>query len=258
MAWLHLPSTELASSLESGVSTSESISPSHLQEPCVSSRGKLIPPPSLSRKWKKGGFIRLLYGLTLSPSTAKLGVEKWISSLPVSPANRGPKLGNSRKNPTRDGYGTTSPESLAKWNPGSSSWRTFQVSLMGEPIPFSARWPRSGSTVNGALFELPKLAQTITERESSSSPVVPKCGVLWPTPTAQDGKNSTLPPSQLERDSIIGALLKSGSPSGGVVNPEWVEWLMGWPIGWTELEPVGTGLFPSKQPSQFESFVSVV
>lgn len=24
----------------------------------------------------------------------------------------------------------------------------------------------------------------------------------------------------------------------GPLNPEWVEWLMGWPIGWTELKPL--------------------
>jgi hypothetical protein len=26
--------------------------------------------------------------------------------------------------------------------------------------------------------------------------------------------------------------------SGGRLNPEWVEWLMGWPIGWTSLNPI--------------------
>jgi hypothetical protein len=25
---------------------------------------------------------------------------------------------------------------------------------------------------------------------------------------------------------------------GGTLNPEWVEWLMGWPIGWTDLKPL--------------------
>jgi hypothetical protein len=26
--------------------------------------------------------------------------------------------------------------------------------------------------------------------------------------------------------------------NGGQLNPDWVEWLMGWPIGWTRLEPI--------------------
>jgi hypothetical protein len=31
--------------------------------------------------------------------------------------------------------------------------------------------------------------------------------------------------------------------AGGALNPPWVEWLMGWPIGWTELSALGTGRF---------------
>lgn len=64
---------------------------------------------------------------------------------------------------------------------------------------------------------------------------------LLPTPTAQDAKNSTLPPSQRERDSIPGFLLRNGEQSGGRLNPDWVEWLMGVPIGWTDVEVSVTG-----------------
>jgi hypothetical protein len=32
---------------------------------------------------------------------------------------------------------------------------------------------------------------------------------------------------------------------GGHLNPEWVEWLMGWPIGWTDLRPLATDRFQS-------------
>jgi hypothetical protein len=30
----------------------------------------------------------------------------------------------------------------------------------------------------------------------------------------------------------------SGTKFQPVLNPQFVEWLMGWPIGWTEFEPV--------------------
>jgi hypothetical protein len=30
---------------------------------------------------------------------------------------------------------------------------------------------------------------------------------------------------------------------GGQLNPSWVEWLMGWPIGWTDLRPLGMDRF---------------
>ena len=29
----------------------------------------------------------------------------------------------------------------------------------------------------------------------------------------------------------------------GQLNPSWVEWLMAWPIGWTDLKPLATDKF---------------
>lgn len=59
-----------------------------------------------------------------------------------------------------------------------------------------------------------------------------------PTPTVNDADNSSLPPSQQNRDNLPGYLLRSGEKVGGQLNPNWVEWLMGWPIGWTDLKPL--------------------
>ena len=53
---------------------------------------------------------------------------------------------------------------------------------------------------------------------------------MWPTPTAQDAKNNG-GPSQMERNS-----LPLNAEAGGSLNPTWVEWLMGYPSGWTDLE----------------------
>lgn len=49
------------------------------------------------------------------------------------------------------------------------------------------------------------------------------------------------PPSQVKHDNIPGALLRDGEKAGGALNPTWVEWLMGWPLGWTDLKPLVTG-----------------
>ena len=63
--------------------------------------------------------------------------------------------------------------------------------------------------------------------------------VRWPTPTTRDHKdtgdsvaNGTVP--------VNGYLGRAVSPSKaeGALNPDWVEWLMGWPIYWTDLEPL--------------------
>jgi hypothetical protein len=34
-----------------------------------------------------------------------------------------------------------------------------------------------------------------------------------------------------------------GQVVGGQLNPDWVEWLMGWPVGWTSLEPLSAERF---------------
>jgi len=39
-------------------------------------------------------------------------------------------------------------------------------------------------------------------------------------------------PGQKQKDLTIIA------QAGGQLNPDWVEWLMGYPIGWTGLEPL--------------------
>jgi hypothetical protein len=33
----------------------------------------------------------------------------------------------------------------------------------------------------------------------------------------------------------------------GPLNPVWVEWLMGWPLGWTDLKPLATGKYHNAQ-----------
>jgi hypothetical protein len=39
---------------------------------------------------------------------------------------------------------------------------------------------------------------------------------------------------------------------GGQLNPEWVEWLMGWPAGWTELKPLAMDKFREWQQQHSE------
>lgn len=59
---------------------------------------------------------------------------------------------------------------------------------------------------------------------------------LIPTPTAQDAKSATMPQSQALRDSVPGTLIQNGMSIGYKLQPEFVEWMMGFPEGWTELD----------------------
>ena len=132
--------------------------------------------------------------------------------------------------------GRTWPASFARWSRDTSLWKTPQCSLDGGSGAFSEIWPRWGTMRDGECWELTK-----SERHTSGTGFG-----LWPTPTANDAKNSTLPPAAKQWDSIPGKLLRDGGieiRQMGHLNPAWVEWLMGWPIGWTDLKPLGMDKF---------------
>jgi hypothetical protein len=61
----------------------------------------------------------------------------------------------------------------------------------------------------------------------------------WPTPNASDNRdrgnlNSPCVQRRIEKGKQIGLSMAAG----GSLNPTWVEWLMGWIIGWTDLSPL--------------------
>ncbi|MDR1508894.1 MAG: hypothetical protein LBS53_04590 [Synergistaceae bacterium] len=55
---------------------------------------------------------------------------------------------------------------------------------------------------------------------------------MYPTSTANDPKNNNLPPQRTENGRHGG---QANVTAGGSLNPEWVEWLMGLPVGWTDI-----------------------
>ena len=64
----------------------------------------------------------------------------------------------------------------------------------------------------------------------------------WPTPTAQDGSNNA-GPSQWKRNSqplnvaVHQLEGQTAETTTGVLNAQFVEWLMGYPIDYTRTEP---------------------
>ena len=142
-----------------------------------------------------------------------------------------------------------------KYDPASRSWKTRQCSLLGDSEEFSGAWPRWGTMRNGECWERPTWERRTEGNESGFWPTVTVFGNYnrkgasansgdglatavrrLPTPTVNDAKNSTLPPSQVDHDNLPGYLLRNGVQTGGQLNPTWVEWLMGWPQGWTALD----------------------
>ncbi len=244
--------------------------------------------------------------------------------------------------------------SLAKFDPDSCSWRTFQLLIEGVEILSSELWPTSGMTLDGTCYPLPMWARTTSEndggywrtpdtgaggtsgllkqgkthRESGAAITIrlvdqvnnpsmwptpranktssedpetwakrqkdgkvstPPLGMavkMWPTPTTRDDRgpasnqldlgravkmwptptanaNADCPSERLRRSPALESAVKMyptpqardwkdgtnpkphgrhseslpvvvNMTDGGSLNPTWVEWLMGYPCGWTD------------------------
>ena len=286
-------------------------------------------------------YLDSLSGTMYARSTESRGEEKLMSSAVDSRVRTShvPEKVQDSKGPGRDS-GLNLPESLAKWDRNTSSWRTHQCLLFEDLTECLETLPKWGMTVGGECW-----AQTMPEhltRESESgcwvgTPTMcdalgtvgrserfktktptpteyaktwptPRAGnpgsrrpgtggkVLseevktWPTPTVAEATkigaqanygqvglnnhprirgNPTREKMQKDRAGLDGgtktqqtwptprcfmhkdALTDRGKSNLGEVinekenmtktgqlNPSWVEWLMGWPIGWTDLKPL--------------------
>ena len=172
---------------------------------------------------------------------------------------------------------------LAKYDPDSCLWRTAQCSLLGDLNESLEILPRSGMTRNGLLWELPMLEQTIKGTESGLSQqmwltprvveinetpenfrrrmnskrkndrkngfgsLTMQVKAMLPTPTAHNAKECASP-SEYNRNTHTLA-----THAGGKLNPTWVEWLMGWPLEWTDLKPLATDKSHSALPKHGDS-----
>jgi hypothetical protein len=65
---------------------------------------------------------------------------------------------------------------------------------------------------------------------------------LWPTPTAHNAKETNAPSEALRNQPSLSSMV------GGKLSPLFVEWLMGWPIGHTDLKPLATDRFRNVEP----------
>jgi hypothetical protein len=164
---------------------------------------------------------------------------------------------------------------LAKFDPDSHLWRTVQCSLLEDLNESLQTLPHWGMTVDGELYLLPTLVQNIKDEEyglwrtpdtgaggtsgllkegkthrQNGQPIQVRLvdqvqnPRLWPTPQASDHRDrGNMSNPSIQRRVEIGkqiSLSQSVDPTSGQLNPTWVEWLMGWPVGWTDLKPLET------------------
>jgi len=102
-------------------------------------------------------------------------------------------------------------------------------------------WPtpragNPGSRPNGKgdriLEEEVKIAEGLRERRKT-----------LPTPKSRDWKGQSQRGIHTPGDALPNQDRGDGRPIGGQLNPTWVEWLIGWPLGWTDLSALATDKF---------------
>lgn len=139
--------------------------------------------------------------------------------------------------------------------PGRSKPANLRDQICNEknwPTPQSRDYKgSSGRSMKGEECDLPTAVQTYPTPRSCSAMAANLTEQMaahphnnlevviarekYPTPTCRDYKDGKEP---RVRDGVIqqDTLGRVVNTSDGALNPDWVEWLMGWPVGWTRLD----------------------
>ena len=236
---------------------------------------------------KMTGFSRLSrFGMTFKPLTEDLGealLTSYLAGFHAKTSQLQEKVSESKESEAQCGEKWRG--SFTRYDPDMSSWKTHQCSLLGDLESFSETWPQWGLMRNGECWEQTTLERTIRGTGFGLEQ-------NWPTPNAWDGKRGPRSEEHLktkkgqitlvtavkqsEREKLLPTPnardWKDGKTSGkrkspglgvvahqldtqtgGQLNPTWVEWLMGWPLGWSELKPLEMGKSPCVQLPHGES-----
>ena len=179
-----------------------------------------------------------------------------------------PQQAKEKEQTTLDTYGHGSEMPLAHYDQSTQSWRMSEdISLWGDYKSLESL-PKSGMTRSGVLYQQPVWVRPIDANESLSWPTptardgkgaagykqqkrnyadltyraqIADGHRTWPTPTHGKLIGGTGGMKQIEAKYLAGEInseerraMRAGN--GGSLNPMWVEWLMGFPLGWTDLE----------------------
>ena len=104
-------------------------------------------------------------------------------------------------------------------NPGCAAWTQML------PTPSACSYGTNQGGGGGRVGKVRPSLQTMASKN------------LWPIPTAHNAKEGSYPAEHARNTPTLAA------QAGGQLNPTWVEWLMGWPLAFTDLRPLATDRF---------------
>jgi len=112
---------------------------------------------------------------------------------------------------------------------GGKLWTDNETQKIGQP----KMWPTPRSCT---AMSAPNIQNRANDKNPNLETVVARS--LWPTPTANEDAAGT-PNGKMQRMLGNHPGIRGTTPEewkAGSLNPAWVEWLMGYPSGWTDLE----------------------
>lgn len=241
--------------------------------PSAPSSGNPMPRPSLwhDRTMEPSRLSR--FGMTCERLMDDRGAVLLMSWLAASRVRTSaPQEMATESTASAPDSGVKWPESSVRYDPATYSWKTAHC-LWEEDLPWSSvTLPTWGMTRNGSVYRHPTAERPISGIGAGLWPTPTVCGNYnrkgasatsgdglatvvtqrtWPTATAtataykgwSPNHNRAMTDDRLDY-SVERESFHPGQQTPPMrLNPEWVEWLMGWPIGHTGLKPLATGRY---------------
>ena len=208
----------------------------------------------------------------MSEPSLQSDLEELISSAAGSPASPGVSPGSSEAQKMTATSGRSWLPLLKSYGLDGSLARMCEALLTSRWASSAAflTWKASGIKPSHLSFQLAPLTprtdeigsgllHTPTAKANQTSPSMVEKGRgnwvsgMWPTPRARDHKGGRKPETLAasgrgEANTLNDAV--TIRDQHGSLNPTWVEWLMGFPEGWTDLKP---SEMPSSRKSSSKS-----
>lgn len=188
------------------------------------------------QEWLNQLLPMLQFGTTLRPSNQKLLEGMSILFMGDFPARTLAlqEMGKAWEESEAD-YFSRSCAWLRKSSPTSYSLKTFQPSNHAVDYKSLKKLPPWGMTADGLLFPLHPLEHVTDAKDGS----------YLPTPDASKrGARKNQNGHQYTLQDALGT---------GKINPQFIEWMMGYPIGWTEINLSVIPWFRLKQKKRSKS-----
>ena len=192
-------------------------------------RSKPSPLRTWLTRWKADSYLPHLFTRILKPSHRKSFETALTLSLEVIPANHSQQQDSAGEQMTQDTCGHLSGDTFKQLDLFNASLKMSKDIYRLDSEQSSATWKKMVIEQRGEYSQRVKSAHHTKESEST----------YWPTPTAHLGKEGAYPAEYTRNTPSLTAVAMESEMrphSSGYLNPDWAEWLMGVPTGWTDLD----------------------